>query len=204
MFIPLLITEFTNQPLWRQKSMKAWLYLGLPEAMKKTITMFANECHESLKHLAEKSGDPTIASLRIDDGSLDRRYDELKRKYKDVTFPGDVWDAFDQIDRRKRGYENTVGNRDFLKNELLPVLKELESGIAPTRMHQSVVEEGIRDSASTFYWFILGRDWFPVTLMPENKESTYVVIKDFLGTLRDRVAAVTGCERVLEPEGRGG
>ena len=183
-----------EKPLWHGKPMKAWLYLGLQEALDKTIAMYKDICEEKLQELAEESGDSSIASLKLENGSLSRRYAQLKKDYDIGGFC-----LFDKIDRRKRGYEIFIEEKEFLTKELLPILKELEEGVKPTRMHQSIIEETM-DKQHLFDFGILVQDWVPVALMPENTKITREVIKQFLDDLQQKIAKVTGIKQVFVPQ----
>ena len=174
--------------------MKHWLYLSLPEAINSSIEMYKDEFDEHIAELAEVSDNESVASLKIEDGSFDR-CKSIQASNSGLTASMEIGGLLDVIDRRKRGYQNAIADKNFLEQELLPTLKELAEGMQPMRAHQAVIEEAISDAFKP-YNHVSG-DWIPETYKPSQPWVTSELVSQFLENLRKEVVKATGIERVL-------
>jgi len=199
-----LVTAFLEKKLWRDESIRRWLYEdGLQHVMENTIGYYQRQLWVSLEKLAEAAGDPTIATLNEEDGSLDQRYEELRSKYSDLEKYSDseieARQAFESVAVYRHNCENISSLLEFLRDEFLPALSSLEKGEKPTRGLQATIEEALDKSGYLFYEFMHDRSWYPATLIPENPRSTYHEIGRFLIDLRKEIVKVTGIEHVYTP-----
>jgi hypothetical protein len=192
--IPMFVHDFMEKKLWRGKSMRSWLNKGLQEAADKIAVHCREECDDLLGKLAVKTGDERIASLKLEDGSLSGGFDTLVRDKS-----GDELNLCQRIESNKTKYTIALEKKDFLTQELLPTLQELENHATPTKAHQTVIEETIQNLAIMFLYPMKESKDIRPALMPENAESTYQAIRTFFSELQQKISKVTKQERVFIP-----
>jgi hypothetical protein len=187
--IPTLISKALDQPVNRVSNLGNWLNEDMPKILAATKQNCKDMAWYELDMLAQKLHNHSLVDWEFGNTEDDKKFTQLFAKHRENYISG-VTEIVQKIEYQHKKYEEVDLDLQFLEEELLPTLKELQSGEKPMRSHLVILHQACGNKQRNMPGLDFcteGRKWIPKALRIDFDTSES--IRKFLETLRDMVHA---------------